>query len=307
MKKNKLIIGLFSIILVVSLTACQPNNLENENNDKNVENIETSDSKVLDQSFEERTANFVKFKKDKSNTVNDEAFLNYFYAENWIRNVSLTKVDNHYELKADIYNPTVFSKEDLAKAIEKCKDENLKSIEFNNYTIYLTEEDLLDEFEPDSFYRNLIKNKIEDNGNILINSENIPLLILNSEDKLFELVVSSKDDTKYYLSPMDRAGFVSGTIEMGDINKDAININLLKDDIICIELTDGGEILTTVTVEEYYNNSMANKKEFDSDGNYAYTYDIKNMSIDTAWYGEWIDALDIKDGKIFVYYRNGGV
>ena len=249
---------------------------------------------MYNESFEKRTAEFIKLKSEK---YTKDEFGGYTYAEDWVRNVKLEKVDDEYFLKLDIANPTSFSSEEIQNKVKQMKNENLKSVQLGEYTIYRDEKTLLDNLANEN-YEELIKNEILFNGEQLINYENIPVIVLRSGAP-YKMMFSRETTEKYILAEMMAAG-ATGFIVMDDIQFDGIKIKLFADDIICITKLDGSGENNEIkcTVEEYYNNALANQIAEN-----GYAYDINNMSTSSGWHGDYMDALEIRNGEIQLFYR----
>lgn len=285
----KKILLVLAIISMITLTGCSK---------ENKENIPNGNVQVSNESFEKRTGEFVKFKNEKY-TGND--FLGYVYAEDLIKNVKLEKVEDEYFLKLDIANPISFSKEEIQNKVEQMKNENLKSVQLGEYTIYRDENTLLENVKNEN-YEEVIKNEILFSGQQLINYENVPAIVLRGGAP-YKVMRSREMTEKYILAEMMAAG-ATGFIVMDDIQSNAIKIKLLSNDIICITQLDGvGEnVDTKVTVEEYYNNALSNTIEEN-----GYIYDINNMSTSSGWHGDYMDALEIRNGEIQLFYREAGI
>ena len=302
----KKILLVLSMLCAITLVGC--------GNDVRKNNLQNNQSQLSKVTFESRTAEFVKFQNEK---FKENELRGYIYAENLIKNVRLEKIedeyiyksgvggdvtrDNAYVLKVDIVNPTSFSEEEIKNKVIQMKNDNLKSIALGEYTIYKDAKTLLENIKYDG-YEERINKEMFVYGDELINYENMPVFVLK-DGMPYKLIVSRESAEKYNLVELMVAGD-SEVVAVEDVTTDAIEIELLASDIIHVTQLDGagaeGDI--KVTVEEYYNNALANKVE--SNG---YAYDINNMSTSSGWHGEYMDALEVRDGAIYVFYISGGV
>lgn len=284
----KKLLLMLAIVSMITLVGCKNNG----------ESIKNNNIQISNESLEKRMTEVTKLKNEK---YKNNEFLGYIYAEDLIKNVKLEKADDEYYLKLDIANPTSFSKEEIQNKVKQMKNENLKSVQLGEYTIYRDEKTLLDNLKYEE-YKEIISDEIFFNGEALINYDNVPVIIV--KDGLpYKLTYSRKSAENYIVMELMAAG-ASGFTVMENIQIDGIKIKLFADDVICITQLDGAgdNPDIKVTVEEYYNNALANKIEEN-----GYAYNIDGMSTSSGWHGDYMDALEIRNGEIQLFYRETGV
>ena len=128
----KKIILLISIISVLFLTACGPKNVENTNGSLNNEVGENNisgenstdvmngdDAEVFKMSFDERTKPYF----DKKDATSGDRMKKEF------NEIRLTKVDNHYELRANMIGDARIGLKALEAGMNQVADKTLPSID----------------------------------------------------------------------------------------------------------------------------------------------------------------------------------
>ena len=118
MKKILLVIAMLAVLM---MTGCNKEvktevNTEQNNNSQQPEVVTNNDE---NKSFEERTKEFAEL---KAKLENDELHRQF-------ANVRLSKIDNHYEIVADLVGNVFISKEDLDSAVKKIENEKLEKLD----------------------------------------------------------------------------------------------------------------------------------------------------------------------------------
>lgn len=278
-------------------------NKKNEDNEKNI-------------SFDERTANFFAKKEEiKGDRLRKE-----------FSNIRLTKVDNYYELKADLIGDVKIETSILENAMKEIETKKLEEIKVNTSN---GEEVVIFGQKPQSIieWHESVKNDpyfdlnfdetgvptYDDldwisakNDDEWLNAEGVPMYVSYNGKYEGGWVILQKEEDGYYLYGRELAGRIA-MWSLSTINeKDSISIKLLPEDKIVLGIHDFYGNLPddyeekSLTVEEYYNLSPKDGKNYITEDELS--INISNMS-DSNYYDS---GLEIKDGIIRVVARNDG-
>ena len=279
-------------------------------------------------SFDERTANFFEKQEEIKGDILRKEF----------NNIRLTKVDNYYELKADLIGALKIETQTLENAIKQIKNDKLEKLEIKTtsgeiVTIYSSKpKEIIDwhENEKNSSFYNENELDFYESGVLLyddadwldaesneewLDKNGVPMYVTTEDYYGQPWVRVSKQKDGYYLITRDALEFsMIGNLDTetglapihGIVEKDAITIKLLANDKIVLDINDFYGNLPDdfkphiLTVEEYYNLSPKDGTAYTTEDNLA--INISNMS-DSNYYDI---GLEIKDGMIYVVARNDG-
>ena len=298
MKKILLIMAMLTVLLTTGCSKnekVEDNNVQDNQSNQQQEELVNTD-KVLNMSFEERVADFYRKKEE---IVGDKLRQDY-------SNVRLNKIDEHYEIVADLVGYVKIDDRILENAIDEIKNNALESMEIeatngDRLIIYSKRpqeiNSMIDNYYSDDW-------RSAKNENDWLNAEGIPMYVrrldvsnLKNEDLN---VMISKRDGEYYLQYRTLAEAVADWHYIVSVNeKDAVKIELLPTDKILLVTYDyysgspNDEELDSITVEEYYNSSPSIIKD-------GLTIDISNMSV-----GGY-PGLDIRNGFVCVISKYCG-
>ena len=312
--KNLIKLLVVAMVAILMMTGCNKN--EQENLQQEIAND------VLVESFEERTKEFVELK----NSIEDDELQRDF------ANVRLEKVNDQYEITADLVGKVFISKEDLDNAIQKIKDEKLEKLDVKisndmMVTIYASRPDdtktrLEDVKDDDGFdyqvnslgYVDLptyddadwFKAKSDDEW---LDENGIPMYIdasiLGNEDRWAKIYTDEIDNNgNYFLCGRALAGRTGPYGLIGVTDKDIITISLNAEDKIALDIgdytgtSDSDYTPEEITVKDYYEKSPTTIDiKIDGDWERTLYIDRENMSKSNSYN----IGLDVKDGKIFVF------
>lgn len=274
-------------------------------------------NKIEDESktdFEERTEAFFLKKKEISGDPLRREFAN----------IKLNKVDNHYEIVADLIGDVKVNTDIMDEAIQKIKDESLEKLEIETVN---NEKLIIYSQRPSDVPTFYAKDVVEENDFVFavnelgyinipayddddwflaksddewLNQEGIPMYVFyeGGKDECWPLI--EKADDGYYLCGRNLAGR-AGTWRLTTTNeKNAINIKLLSSDKIALSGGYLGYLIEDdeckiITVEEYFNISPTTLED-------NLIVNASNMS-EANYYSA---GLDISDEIIYVVSRNDG-
>ncbi len=292
--------------------------IKNENiEEKNVQNNEQQEveDKDYNKSFEERTKAFFEKKEELKDNRQKKDFAN----------VRLNKIDNHYEIVADIIGNVKIESDTLKNAIKEIQDNKLDKLEIetsNNKTVIIyssrpeetkyTPKDIEDEYlkkhvnslgyvhipvyDDDDWFKATSDNE-------WLDEKGIPMYVDASSiggeaDKWAAL---KKDDDGYYIYSRHGAGRTVPFSMLDTTEIDAVRIILASQEKIVLSINDFYGSLPEdyqfkeVTVDEYFKMSPITLKD-------NLRINASNMS-EANYYNI---GLEVRDGKIYVIARNDG-
>lgn len=315
MKFRNIVVLVIVLSISLSLLGCSKNDNVNLPQNENNEQQETNNiDNIANMSFEERTKDFF----DKKDEIKDDNLRTDF------ANVRLNKVNNHYEIVADLIGDVKIDTDVMDEAIEKIKDEKLEKLEIktvSNETLVIyskrpeeTKTYAKDMPKEDGFeyevnelgYVNLGTYDDEDwfmakSDEEWLNQSGLPMYILYEGSLQEKWPLLRKAEDGYYLYARNLAGAVDISRMITVNEKNAVRINVLPTEKIVLDINDFyGNLpedyeFKVMTVEEYYNSSPTVLED--------------NLKINASNMSEanyFSIGLDIKDGMIHVISRCDG-
>ncbi len=292
---------LISIISALFLTACGPKDAgntngsqDNESGENNVagENITDvmtgDDTEIFKMSFEDRTKSFF----DKKDEISGDRMKNDF---NVIR---LTKVGNHYELRANIIGDAKIGLKALEAGMNQVADKTLPSVdlELDNgdlLTIYGSRPqeivEIYNELDAKRKWRQVYLDILafEDSDwsrtmekSVWINSDGVPMYTyFNGEYGEGWARLQYVEGDGYYLIGRDLANRTNEWYFQTVNEKDALCINLLPDDKIVLDIYDALGVPDEVLYAEV-SGDISGDKSGDGSGESVKVYEPKTLTVE---------------------------